>query len=219
MTIYEHIMLGVDVAMAANLHRRYGWRIVAWAGCAAALPDWDGLTLLAGGKSYDAGHRVWGHNVLVAGLVAVALSVVAWVWARWRASREHAAQGRMALEAESPELTDVDVPALAKRSDPPLLVWCLVGLLGSYSHLAMDLLFSSGGNHETWGVLLLWPFSRRDWAFPMVPWGDVGTTLVFAAGMLATARFHSRSRSIAVATLILVAIYIVIRGMLLNHYC
>jgi len=79
-TIYEHIMLGVDGALAVGLHRRWGWQIVAWSGCAAALPDWDGLTLLFGRGCYAAGHRVWGHNLLVAGLSAVVLGVV---FCRW----------------------------------------------------------------------------------------------------------------------------------------
>ncbi len=68
-TVYEHAMLGIDAALAAGLYRRAGWQIVAWAGCAAALPDWDGLSLLFGAQAYDAGHRLWGHNFLVAGLV------------------------------------------------------------------------------------------------------------------------------------------------------
>ena len=57
MTSYEHAMLGIDGALALGLHRRYGWQIVAAAGCVAVLPDWDGLSiclwreLLRGGAS------------------------------------------------------------------------------------------------------------------------------------------------------------------------
>jgi len=46
MTTYEHAMLGITGALAAGLHRRYGWQIVAMAGVTAVLPDWDGLSLL-----------------------------------------------------------------------------------------------------------------------------------------------------------------------------
>ena len=51
-------MLGVDGALAVGLHRRYGWQIVAWSGCAAVLPDWDGLTLLLGARCHAAGVTV-----------------------------------------------------------------------------------------------------------------------------------------------------------------
>ena len=69
MTSFEHAMVGITGAVAANLHRRHGWPIVALAGFAAMLPDWDGLTILCGIHCYAAAHRVWGHNLLVAGLV------------------------------------------------------------------------------------------------------------------------------------------------------
>src|SRR4051794_24736441 len=36
------------------------------AGAAAALPDWDGLSLAFGPAAYSAAHRVWGHNLLAA---------------------------------------------------------------------------------------------------------------------------------------------------------
>jgi hypothetical protein len=48
MTFYEHAMIGIDGALAVGLNRCYGWRIVALAGFAAVLPDWDGLTLMLG---------------------------------------------------------------------------------------------------------------------------------------------------------------------------
>ena len=76
MTTYEHAMLGIDGVLALGLHRRYGWQIVAAGGCAAVLPDWDGLTLLLGANCYAAAHRVWGHNLLVAGLLGAALGWV-----------------------------------------------------------------------------------------------------------------------------------------------
>jgi hypothetical protein len=63
-----------------------------------------------------------------------------------------------------------------------------------------------------WEVPLLWPFSTRGFAYPAVPWGDPGTTLVFVAGMFATARWRSQSQRIAAITLALVAAYIAIRA-------
>jgi len=78
MTVFEHAMIGLDGALAAGLARRHGWQIVAWAACAAVLPDWDGLAILLGAWGYAEGHRVWGHNLLVAGVLAAIASLLAW---------------------------------------------------------------------------------------------------------------------------------------------
>ena len=50
MTVYEHAMAGVSLALAAGLHRRHGWGIAAPVGVAAALPDWDRLPSLFGAR-------------------------------------------------------------------------------------------------------------------------------------------------------------------------
>ena len=78
MTVYEHAMIGINGTLAMGLHRQHGWQIVALAGMAAVLPDLDGLTILLGPSLYADGHRLWGHNLLVAGLVAAVVSVVAY---------------------------------------------------------------------------------------------------------------------------------------------
>ena len=67
MTVYEHIMLGGSLGLAAGLQRYYGWGVIALAGVAAALPDLDGLSIAFGPQAYASAHRVWGHNLLVAG--------------------------------------------------------------------------------------------------------------------------------------------------------
>ena len=74
MTTYEHAMVGIDGALALGLQRRHGWQIVALAGLAANLPDCDGLTILFGVHAYAEGHRVWAHNLLIAGLLAAIVS-------------------------------------------------------------------------------------------------------------------------------------------------
>ena len=94
-----------------------------------------------------------------------------------------------------------------------VLLWALVGLAAAYSHLAMDVLFSVGRNLPVWDVPLLWPFSKRGVAYPMVRWGDPVPTILFAAGMLAMARWRTKTQPIALATLALVAAYIAIRGL------
>src|SRR5579871_981716 len=63
MTFYEHAMLGGTLTAACGAHRRHVWAIVLMAATAAALPDWDGLSLAFGPNAYSAIHRVWGHNL------------------------------------------------------------------------------------------------------------------------------------------------------------
>jgi len=204
MTTFEHAMVGIDGALAAGLHRRQGWPVVALAGAMAVLPDWDALTILLGPAWYAEGHRVWGHNLLVAGLLAAIVSGLAyrfslpvraqrWMAARWPifAVREHAAacSGGLAL-------------------------WLVVGTLAAYSHLLADTTFSIGHSLPVWGVPLFWPFRDKEWAYPWVPWGDIGATVILAAGMFAMLRWPAWTRTIAAGSLGLVLAYMVSRGSL-----
>jgi len=208
MTIFEHAMVGIDGALAAGLHCRYGWPIVALAGFTAVLPDWDGLTILLGPSFYAQGHRVWGHNLLVAGLLALSVSGLAyrfnmpikiqrWIGRHWRALDF---KGDMACVS-------------AGTGGWPL--WLTVGVLATYSHLLADMVFSAGRNMPVWGVPLVWPFSAAAWAYPLVLWGDIGATLIFIAGMFAMLRWRAATRTIAVCTLGLVISYVVVRGCVL----
>src|SRR5438270_12352734 len=75
-------MFGANLALLAGVRRRHGWGIVAAAAAAAALPDWDGVSLLFGPTAYATAHRVWGHNLLAAGLGGVAVGVLGLLAAR-----------------------------------------------------------------------------------------------------------------------------------------
>ena len=198
-------MVGIDGALAAGLHRRHGWPIVAMAGFTAMLPDWDGLTILLGPSYYAQAHRVWGHNLLVAGLLAMLVSGLAyrfdwpiriqqWMGRHWR------------------ELDLGGAAAYVPRCTSGWRLWLAVGVLAAYSHLLVDMLFSAGRNMPVWGVPLLWPFSDVAWAYPLVPWGDIGATIIFSAGMFAMLHWRAWTRTIATGTLGLVAGYVVARG-------
>lgn len=50
--------------MAAGLHDRFGWKVVAVSALASIAVDWDGLTILYSNAAFAEGHRVWGHNLL-----------------------------------------------------------------------------------------------------------------------------------------------------------
>ena len=201
-------MLGIDGALALGLHRRYGWQIVAAAGCVAVLPDWDGLTLCFGANCYAAAHRVWGHNLLVAGMLGAALG---WVLYRFDFLTNVQQRAAQKLPFFSTAGSGISPP---ERSVRAALVWVAVGFFAACSHLLGDLLFSAGKNLPVWNIPLLWPFSHRGFSYPMVAWGDVGTTVIFAIGMIAMARKPRHIQSIAICTLLLTAVYIVIRGKL-----
>lgn len=206
MTVFEHAMVGVDGAFALGLDRRYGWRIVAFSGVLAALPDWDGLTMILGLQCYAAAHRVWGHNLLVAGLVAVAISAVVWRF-DWLGKTQRVLGRRWALFA--PVNGGADAPEGGFGS---VWLWIAVGVLATASHLAADVAFSAGKNLPEWKVPLFWPFSDEGVSYPMVPWGDVGATLILVVGMFAMVRWPRRRQRIAVAALVAVMGYIVVRG-------
>ncbi|MBY0527131.1 MAG: metal-dependent hydrolase [Gemmataceae bacterium] len=63
---------------------------------------------------------------------------------------------------------------------PLLWLWLQVSLLG---HLITDVAFYD------WPVQLLWPFSRRGWAFGLVTWNDlVPTSVLYAATIVVVCR-------------------------------
>jgi membrane-bound metal-dependent hydrolase YbcI (DUF457 family) len=205
MTSLEHALVGIDGALAAGLHRRHGWPIVALAGFTAMLPDWDGLTILLGARCYAHGHRVWGHNLLVAGLLAV---LVAWLAYRFDAPcRIQQWLGRrwplFALDRDSPCVSD------CSRG---WWLWAVVAVLAAYSHLLADVVFSAGRELAVWGVPLGWPVSDSAWAYPLVLWGDVGPTIILVIAMLAMYRWRAWTRTIAACALSLVLGYAVVRG-------
>ena len=205
MTTYEHAMLGITGALAAGLHRRHGWQIVAMAGVAAVLPDWDGLSLSWGPAAFDRCHRAWGHNVFVAPVLGAATAIFCWGFRPFDRLARLSTKGQRAAEQQS---------GSQEVSAREVLLWIFTGVVASLSHLAADLVFSGSRDLSDWELQLLWPITSRGWVYPLVPWGDVGTTLIFIAGMFAMARFRRQVRPIACGTLVAVVAYIVIRGLI-----
>lgn len=201
-------MLGINGALAANLHRRFGWQLVALAGVAAVAPDWDGLTILFSTPLFNESHRVWGHNILACALVGLVIGSVDYRFDV--ASR----CGRLMTKY----LTLPGVDEIPIRTGPhswqTLCVWILTAVAAALSQLPADMVFSGTEDLPDWELRLLWPFSDQGWVYPMVPWGDVGATLLFVAGMFALMKRPTRATSISRLTLAAVGGYIVIRGLL-----
>jgi hypothetical protein len=207
MTFFEHAMLGGTLTLAVGLHRRHGWRIAVMAGVAAMLPDWDGLTLVFGGAAYDMSHRIWGHNLLVAATLGGVLGVVQYVGNV--AGRVQHRLHRFAPASVSPPTAPPH--GTSSWTWSTLAIWFLVGAGASLSHLGVDLLYSSHPRMQDWPLQLLWPFSRRNFAYPIIQWGDVGATIIFVVEMFALYRWPRLARTIASLTLGAVLLYVCVR--------
>lgn len=206
MTVYEHAMLGSSVSLLGNVHRRHGWGLVAAAAAAGALPDWDGLSLAFGPTAYADVHRAWGHNLLAAALAGAAVGGVGYLCHRSVRVR------RAALRFLPPTgPAAAPAPPFAPHA---LAVWVAVGVVAALSHLPADLIYSGGAGLPDWPVPLLWPFSHRGYAYPMVPWGDLGVTLLFVGEMFALYRWPRSARAVAALALAAGAVYLVLRGVL-----
>ena len=210
MTTFEHAMLGTTCALAAGLHRR-SWQIVAMAGVASILPDWDGLSIIFGAAAFDQLHRAVGHSVFVATPVAIVLAA-----AEYRLqllSRCGVLLGRR-IEGMPVPLPPEDDSGSAREG---VLLWIVVAVLASWSHLAADLLFSGHAQLSDWGLKLFWPFSNSTYVFPAVRWGDALPTVILVVGMFAMLRWRSRVQGLAALTLLALVGYIASRAFLLPY--
>jgi hypothetical protein len=206
MTVFEHAMLGGTLTLALGVRRRHGWSIVLMAGAAAALPDWDGLSLAFGPTAYSTVHRTWGHNLVAAvgaGVLAGGLGLVCHHSVRVRQ------QATLLLRKLGQRPADEDAPP--PFSAHALIVWLAVGVLAGVSHLPADLIYSTAPPTPDWPVPLLWPFSGRGWSYPILGWGDPGPTVIFVAAMFALYRWRTRAQLVAWITLLALGTYLAVR--------
>jgi hypothetical protein len=182
------------------------------AAVAGAAPDWDGLSLLFGPEAYARVHRVWGHNLLMAGAGGLLIAVLEYRFAGM--TRLFQALARRTPGLVLPKAA-LDVP----RTSFTWLccgVWMILGLAAAGSHLLADFFYSGHPRMRTWGLPLLWPFSDTTWALPVVQWGDLGATIIFVVEMFALYRWVGRPRLVASITLTAIVAYVWARWMLRN---
>lgn len=208
MTTFEHAMLGVTGTLAAGLHRRRGWQIVALGGVVSVLPDWDGLSILCGAAVFDRVHRTVGHSLPVCILLGAVVAALDYRLSLIARAREFLGRWLRLFASKGPSAVR---SAFCVRE---AAVWIAVGVLASLGHLAVDLVFSGHEVFSDWGLRLFWPFSDQVWAYPVVSWGDPSVSLIFAASMFAMVRWPSRLQTIAAVTLCLVLGYIGVWGMI-----
>lgn len=197
-------MVGILGAMALGLHKRFGWRIVAFAAVVSNVPDLDGLPMLFDMERFESGHRVWGHNFLL--IVATSI-FLGWTQARFEWIQRI---GTYAIKF---------LPSEVKRSQPswylpiPLLVFIFVGIGVQVLHLVCDMVVSGGQGLSNWPVKPFWPIWQIGYIYPLIPWGDVGPTVIMMAGIIGIAKF-GRDQFVAILTLIFLVTYLFFRGYL-----
>lgn len=203
MTSPEHTLVGVHGAFALGLHCRWGWPAVAMAGLASIVPDWDGLLILLDVKQFDTGHRVWGHNLLAiaasSALLGWSQHKYRWIERVWRAVQRKPATALLGVISEVPP---------TGSAGAFIGIACVAQLI----HLPCDMVVSGGRGLSDWPIQPLWPFSTRELAFPLIPWGDIGPTVILMGGAIAMAKRTDLVRPLAVATLVVLGAYLVARG-------
>lgn len=211
MTTFEHAMLGTTGALAVGLHHR-SWQLVAMAGIASVLPDWDGLSILFGTAAFDHLHRAVGHSLFVATGVAILLAL-----AEYRLQLLTRCGVLMAGRIEGIPFATTSQNDANMGVQQGIALGILVSVLATWSHLAADLLFSGHAQLSDWGLKLFWPFSSATYVFPTVRWGDPLPTLILVAGMFAMLRWHSRVQGVAALTLVALVGYIAARAFVLPY--
>jgi membrane-bound metal-dependent hydrolase YbcI (DUF457 family) len=201
MTSPEHTLVGIHLVIAAGAFHRYGLPVVILAGVASNLPDLDGLPMLYDMARFEAGHRVWMHNLCAIGLTSALLAILQYRF-DWVGLTAKFLATRIATNEAPASNLEKPVPTLA------VLAWAATCQL---LHLPCDMVVSGGGGLADWLVRPWWPFSNTGYIFPMIPWGDVGPTLVLMSGLILGARFPVHLQKVSLVSLLALIGYLTIR--------
>lgn len=209
MTTPEHTLVGIHFAFAMGLQRFVGWRGVAMAGVASNIPDWDGIPMLFDMQRFEIGHRVWGHGILsiilsslLIGFIQIRLDWLGYVANRFRST-----------------LTETAIAAAPQNADwldgvIGGLVFALIGICAQLLHLPCDMVVSGGNGLSDWAIQPWWPFSSAAFVYPMIPWGDIGPTIILMAGIIAIAKRNSHLSQTSWLTIITLCGYLIVRGLI-----
>lgn len=197
MTTPEHSLVGILGSLALGMDRRFGWPLVGFAAVASNLPDLDGLPMLLDMARFEAGHRVWCHNVLAIAISSVALSwtQARYRWVEWLGGR----LSRWLPVSNSTGNENVSTPGFG--------ILLLVAFSFQLAHLVCDMVVSGGQGLSDWKVTPWWPVSDQGWVFPLIPWGDVGPTVIMMGAVIVMARWPQRRTSVAWAGLLTLISY------------
>jgi membrane-bound metal-dependent hydrolase YbcI (DUF457 family) len=195
MVYYDHALIGATIAVAAGVQKRYGWPPVVLAGLAGMFPDWDATSKLLWPQTYARGHRVWGHNVFAVTVAGAALGTLGYWIHRSRSHRR------------------APIAALDPGGAGP---WIVLGIAILWSHPLLDLLYCGWDRNADWPVKLFWPAASWNFAHPWMPWTDRGATALLLAGLLVCILVRRYRPTCAAASLVVVALYVVVRGAMLQ---
>ncbi|HUG71137.1 MAG TPA: metal-dependent hydrolase [Pirellulaceae bacterium] len=202
MTTPEHTLVGIHTAFALGVHRRFGWPAVTMAGVASNVPDLDGLPMLLDMQRFEAGHRVWGHNVLAILISSVLLG--------WSQSKYHWIERLWKLVQRM--LSIPQGTAIPDSRSVAAIAIVGIAFFAQTIHLPCDMVVSGGHGLSDWPIQPLWPFSGTEFVFPLIPWGDIGPTVILMAGIIWIAKRPTNLSTISVCTLIALTFYLVARG-------
>ena len=196
MTPIEHSIFAFNLAALVR-GRRPDRAFSVAAMAAAAAPDIDGLSVVAGYDAYVRYHRVFAHSIPSAALLGIAAAwAVMWLWP----------SGRYGIGGPlGPSELPLRSSRLGRVGQKIQWQWLLLaGAIGGISHVLIDALYS-------WPVPLFWPLSSEKTAFLLLPRGDLAIVSLMLASMFAHARWRGHPRAVAWATLAATAAYGVYR--------
>ena len=206
MTSPEHTLVGIHFAFVTGVHRFVGWRGVAMAGVASNIPDWDGIPMLFDMQRFESGHRVWGHCVLS---ILFTSLLIGFIQARWDVI------GRVTVWLQRTLPTTAIVAA---QQDTAWLiggfVFALIGMCAQLLHLPCDMVVSGGNGLSDWAVQPWWPFSNAAYVYPLIPWGDIGPTIILMAGIIAIAKRNAQISQTSCLTIGTLSGYLFVRGLI-----
>lgn len=199
--------MGIHFAFATGIHRFVGWRGVAMAGVASNLPDWDGLPMLFDMQRFESGHRVWGHGLLsiFVGALLIAFAQIRWDWIGCAANklRSLASEAHSVPFTQSPEWQHGVIGVVAFAS---------IALYAQILHLPCDMVVSGGNGLSDWAIQPWWPFSNAAYVYPLIPWGDVGPTVILMVGVIILAKRNSHVSQTSWLTIVALCGYFIVRG-------
>lgn len=176
---------------------------MALADIASNVPDWDGLPMLIDMQRFEAGHRVWGHNLLA---IMIASLLLGWSEAQfhWIERAGNRRRRRSSAAAIATKTSSTFLSALLSSA--------LIAAVAQLVHLPCDMVVSGGAGLTDWLVRPFWPFSNDGYVFPLIPWGDVGPTVILMGGAIVLAKQPARLSAVSAGTLMILCIYLLARG-------
>ena len=93
-----------------------------------------------------------------------------------------------------------------------VLTFASIAMLAQMLHLPCDMVVSGGNGLSDWAIQPFWPFSHTGYVYPMIPWGDVGPTVIMMTGIIFSAKHRTNLSMTSLLTLIALCAYLFARA-------